>query len=225
MATASDVLTRTRELINDVASDYVAGLRWSNDELLQWLTDGQREIVDLKPEANMVTDLFTVVGGFPRQRLNPGVASRLIRVEANGTAASTPMVFNVVFTTELGEIGVGVNVLLEGEDSGYVFGSLDSSEVPADYYLRGLYSNDLVIGGQVILSIGSPSGPPPEDFFSTLTIYEGGEFSGDPFLTLSIDNASTVISGDNENDRQWAWAGTDHVFNTRRGEVFSARLT
>ena len=36
MATAQDVTSRARQLINDVASNFVAGLRWSDAELLQW---------------------------------------------------------------------------------------------------------------------------------------------------------------------------------------------
>lgn len=88
MATAQDVIDRTRQLINDVASSFVSGLRWSDAELLQWLTDGQREIVRLKPEANATTDWFDVEGGFPRQRLSPTLAYRLIRVEANGAGST-----------------------------------------------------------------------------------------------------------------------------------------
>lgn len=85
MATAQDVINRARQLINDVGSGFVAGLRWSDAELLQWLTDGQREIVKLKPEANAVKDWFDVVDGRPRQRLSPTIAYRLVRVESNGT--------------------------------------------------------------------------------------------------------------------------------------------
>jgi hypothetical protein len=87
VATAQQVIDRARHLINDVASSFVAGLRWTDAELLQWLTDGQREIVTLKPEANPATELFIVVGGAPRQQLDPAVADRLIRVEANGASS------------------------------------------------------------------------------------------------------------------------------------------
>lgn len=84
MATAQDIINRVRHLINDEASAFVSGLRWSDTEMLEWITDGEREIVQLKPEANTVTALFDVVGDLPRQRLDPTVAYRLIRVEANG---------------------------------------------------------------------------------------------------------------------------------------------
>jgi hypothetical protein len=85
MITAQEVIDRARQLINDVASSFVSGLRWSDAELLQWLTDGQREIVTLEPEANAVTDIFIVADTFPCQQIDPTVAYRLIRVEANGT--------------------------------------------------------------------------------------------------------------------------------------------
>lgn len=85
MATAQDVIGRVRKLINDELSSFIAGQRWSDEELLEWITDGQREIVKLKPESNPVTEVFTVVGDLPRQRLDPALSYRLIRVEANGS--------------------------------------------------------------------------------------------------------------------------------------------
>ena len=103
MATAQDVISRARQLINDVASNFVAGLRWSDAELLQWLTDGQREIVRLKPEANPVTDIFDVVA-HPRQRLSPATAYRLIRVESNGTGGSVGMATLAINFDEFGDV-------------------------------------------------------------------------------------------------------------------------
>ena len=86
MATAQDVIDRARDLINDVPSAFVSGVRWTDAELLRWITDAQREIVKHKPEAYPLTEIFTVTGGSPRQRLDPALAYRLIRVEANGTS-------------------------------------------------------------------------------------------------------------------------------------------
>lgn len=85
MASAQEVIDRARQLVNDVASEFVSGVRWGDSEMLQWLTDGQRDIVKLKPEANAITDWFEVTGNHSRQRLDPAIAHRLIRVEANGT--------------------------------------------------------------------------------------------------------------------------------------------
>lgn len=87
MATAQNVIDRTRQLINDVASGFVSGLRWADAEMLLWLTDGQREIVVLEPEANPVTAVFDVVAGKPRQSLPAATAHKLIRVEANGSGS------------------------------------------------------------------------------------------------------------------------------------------
>lgn len=98
MATAQNVIDRTRQLINDVATSFVSGLRWADAEMLQWLTDGQREIVLLEPEANPVTALFDVVAGSPRQRLAAATFYKVIRIEANG--ATGPVYGNVMTIVE-----------------------------------------------------------------------------------------------------------------------------
>lgn len=90
MATAQDVINRARELINDAPSAFVSGVRWTDTELLRWITDAQREVVKHKPEAYPLTKIFIVTGGSPRQRLDPTMAYRLIRVEANGAAGTDP---------------------------------------------------------------------------------------------------------------------------------------
>lgn len=84
---AQDVIDDARRLINDELGSAVSGVRWSDAELLDWITDGQYEMAKFKPEALVKTDLFTVVGDEPRQRLDPTVAYRLMRVEANGSSA------------------------------------------------------------------------------------------------------------------------------------------
>lgn len=84
MATAQEVIDRARDLINDTASAFAAGLRWNTAELLEWISDAQREVTKLQPEAHTITDWFDVVGGIARQRLASSEAFKLIRVEANG---------------------------------------------------------------------------------------------------------------------------------------------
>lgn len=106
MATAQDVITRARDLINDTASSFVSTLRWSNAELLEWITDGQREIVRQLPEANSVTDAFDVVGGISRQRLRPENAYRLIRVEANGAGAFGGGASTLAIRKSGGDLGI-----------------------------------------------------------------------------------------------------------------------
>lgn len=88
MATAADVINRARHIINDEASSFVSGLRWSDTEMCRWVTDAQRTAVDLKPESNPVTALHTVTAG-PRQRMSASAAVKVIRVEANGTSGPT----------------------------------------------------------------------------------------------------------------------------------------
>lgn len=86
MANAFEVVTRVRQVINDVASTFITSVRWTDEELLLWMTDAQREIVKIKPEAYPVTEVFQTVDTVPRQRLDPTTAYRLIRVEANAAA-------------------------------------------------------------------------------------------------------------------------------------------
>lgn len=83
MTTAQLVIDRVRQLVNDSASDFITDVRWSDEELLLWITDAQREVVKTKPEAYPVTAVFSVDAGMPRQRLDVATAYRLIRVEAN----------------------------------------------------------------------------------------------------------------------------------------------
>lgn len=83
MTTAQVVVDRVRQIINDVAGQHITTVRWSDTELMQWITDAQREIVKVKPESYPLTRVFDVVPGLTRQRLDPSEAYRLIRVEAN----------------------------------------------------------------------------------------------------------------------------------------------
>lgn len=87
MATGQDVIDRVRQVVNDVASQFITAVRWSDDELIAWITDGQREIVKVKPEAYPVTEVFQVTANSPRQRLDATEAYRLIRVEANAVGS------------------------------------------------------------------------------------------------------------------------------------------
>ncbi len=85
MSTAQDVIDSVRFLINDEAPEDLVVL-WSDEELLTWISDAQREVVRIKPEATAVTDTLTVTAGRPRQRLTPVDGFKLIRVEANKPA-------------------------------------------------------------------------------------------------------------------------------------------
>jgi hypothetical protein len=128
MATGTEVATRVRHLINDVATGFVSGLRWTDPELLLWIADAQREIVKMKPEANPVTELYTVEGGSPRQRLSPTISYRLIRVEANGSSegggvADATMTF---IAGANGSGGIGLQLFSGSE----VYGEILTGEFP-----------------------------------------------------------------------------------------------
>lgn len=83
MATAQTIIDAARRLIADETSAAISGYRWSDAELLAWITEAQRAVVMIKPEANPVTATHTVTTTSARQRLNPATAYRLIRVERN----------------------------------------------------------------------------------------------------------------------------------------------
>ncbi len=80
---ASDVLNRIRILLNDTVA-----VRWSNDELLSWLTDGQRALAMVRPDASGVRQAVTLVAG-TRQTL-PADCSRLFEVSRNLSATGAP---------------------------------------------------------------------------------------------------------------------------------------
>lgn len=93
MATAQDVIDRVREVINDNANAFITTVRWSDTELLRWITDAQREVVKVKPESYALTRVFAPEPNMARQRLDSTLAYRLIRVEANaiGDEIVTPV--------------------------------------------------------------------------------------------------------------------------------------
>jgi hypothetical protein len=103
MATGTEILRRVRRLIIDESTPTVSGKRWSDAELLKYVTEAQRAIVSLKPEAYVFTRVFEPTAGQSRQLLTAsallpdGTTSpspyRLIRVEANGSAPPAAFVF------------------------------------------------------------------------------------------------------------------------------------
>lgn len=202
MATAQEVIDRARELINDVASTFVSGLRWSDAELLRWLTDGQREIVKLKPEANSVTSLFTVIGGSPRQRLDSAVAYRLIRVEANGSAAAPQggVLTSPVVTSIVNGLDGGLNVTwsaaeFDGESVGsYELYGIDS----------GTYDGTPSFEGQLVFAdlplVTTVDG-------STLTYWDSTAPSDESYQSAYLVRAIAAVSA-TESDSAIAYGTT-----------------
>lgn len=83
---ASDVIARVRDLLLDTTEPY----RWSDTELLRWLTDAQRAVVVRVPEANTTAVPVKVLAGKYRQAM-PANAYRLLDVPRNlGADGNTP---------------------------------------------------------------------------------------------------------------------------------------
>ena len=80
---ASAVLARVVDVLQDTTN-----VRWVEDELLRWLSDGQREIVAARPEANVKNEPVTLTANNSRQSLPSGGLCLLDIVRnlgANGT--------------------------------------------------------------------------------------------------------------------------------------------
>lgn len=83
---ASDVIARTRDLLLDTVEPY----RWTDAELLRWLSDAQRALVVRVPEAHTTASTVKVLAGKYRQAL-PANAYRLLDVPRNlGVDGTTP---------------------------------------------------------------------------------------------------------------------------------------
>jgi hypothetical protein len=80
----SALFSRVKDVCQD---DFV---RWTEAELLRWLSDGQREVVIHKPEASTLTGNVLLTGSTTRQNLPSGALS-LIDVTRNmGSGGTTP---------------------------------------------------------------------------------------------------------------------------------------
>lgn len=86
MSTAQAVIDRARVELNDRSTD----ARYSDADLLSYLTTAQRSLVRLKPEAYTVAEQFEITTPTPRQRVGCGYFA-VLRVEANvDTAVAAP---------------------------------------------------------------------------------------------------------------------------------------
>jgi hypothetical protein len=74
--TAGNIISRAKTLLQDTA-----GVRWTEQELLDWLNDGQRQVVFLKPEAKVTTSSISLAAG-TKQSL-PATALVLIDIVRN----------------------------------------------------------------------------------------------------------------------------------------------
>lgn len=83
--TGASLITRAATLIQDATA-----VRWPRTELLDWLNDGQREVVLLKPEAS-VTNAATVLTASTTRQTLPSTGIQLIDITRNmGAGGATP---------------------------------------------------------------------------------------------------------------------------------------
>jgi hypothetical protein len=83
--TAQTILTRVRtQLIDELTTK-----RWSDDELLRWLSDGQRTVVAMDPSLGQVTGSLALLAG--TQQVLPDGAFLLLDIQRNmGKDGLTP---------------------------------------------------------------------------------------------------------------------------------------
>lgn len=79
--TAQSIITRARKLFHDDT-----GVRWPDQECLDWLNDGQREIVLLKPNAYSVNAVVQLVPGTKQSIPQTGI--QLIDIVRNMTGVA-----------------------------------------------------------------------------------------------------------------------------------------
>jgi len=82
--TAQTIISRASVLLQDTNN-----VRWPQAELLEWLNDGQREVVSLRPDAYPTVGNVTLVAG-TRQTLPPEGIMLVDVVRNMGTDGTTP---------------------------------------------------------------------------------------------------------------------------------------
>ncbi|SVD59796.1 uncharacterized protein METZ01_LOCUS412650, partial [marine metagenome] len=78
--TAAEIISRVQDTLQDTTS-----IRWPKTELLRYMNDAQREIVNLRPDSSSVSANIALVVG-TAQTL-PAAGLRLIKVVRNMSAA------------------------------------------------------------------------------------------------------------------------------------------
>jgi hypothetical protein len=85
--TAANIITRVQTILQDDT-----GIRWPSAELLLWISDAQREICLLKPDASAINDIVKLRANTTKQTMagieldgtgNPPTGNRFLRVVRN----------------------------------------------------------------------------------------------------------------------------------------------
>lgn len=79
MSTAAAIINVVRDLLNDTDN---TAYRWSDAELLRYISAGQRQIVSFRPDANTVETTHTVADTNPR-RVIPTDGFKFVKVVCN----------------------------------------------------------------------------------------------------------------------------------------------
>ena len=86
MSLVQDAVRRVREQLNDTdPSNY----RWSDAEILDYINDGLRQTVILKPESNLIEYLFTPADEASLQKL-PADAVKFVKALFNKETTPPP---------------------------------------------------------------------------------------------------------------------------------------
>lgn len=174
------IIERASQLLSDVAN-----VRWTVDELLQWVNDGQREAVNLVPAAYPLTTTVDLVEG-TRQAL-PSAAVKLIEITRN-MAGSTPgravrIVDRNIMDTENPDWH---SATADATVINYVY----NPEAPLQYYV---YPPQPVAPGSVEMTYGAV----PADLLRSddLTINEGYQHSILDYVLYRAYSKDTEGSG------------------------------
>ena len=87
--TAANIIDKAKIVLQDLPST-----RWTSDELLGWLNDGQREIVKLKPETSITSTTVTCVAGTKQTLPDDGIV--FIKVTRNMAEESNKQVVRLI---------------------------------------------------------------------------------------------------------------------------------
>lgn len=82
--TAQSIVKRAATVLKDKT-----GVRWSADELVEWLIDFERELAVLRPDAFATIEPMSLVAGF--QQVLPSTCARLIDIPSNSTGTRFPI--------------------------------------------------------------------------------------------------------------------------------------
>ena len=80
-----DLIDRAEEILQDTTN-----VRWTQQTLLNYLNDAQREVVLFRPDANPINETFTLTANSAKQTL-PSAALRLIAIYKNTNPTTKPI--------------------------------------------------------------------------------------------------------------------------------------